>query len=332
MRIDELRFWGAYFPRDADGTTLWPPDVDNVQFASNINPQGPYGPGAGLTYHKGPTPQFILDNNGLVAEEILGGETSFTIFSGPPAGDNHTAFELEIVSATPGAVAVMHISVYDKNDVEIGKHVITMLPTEKRYLGIVAPVTIGRIDIWDTNGGEEGISRITAWQDDAVNPFGCPGQGDCCDPAGNGTPGCNNTDCCRRVCAIEPICCDPLAFWDSLCAQTATQFQQCQCAPVHELEPCLPPDCPPADEPVWCVYDVVNVHGNPVICKNRGIFVGGTLCVTPCPFPGDIADCDPDGAGFIKFRAVFNGCEFDAVPQNGCTTCPAGKTQWKRIN
>ncbi len=155
---------------NGDGTTMWPPQVDNVQFASNINPQGPYDPGAGLNYHKGPTPPFPLDNNGLVAEEIIGGQTSFHIFSGPPAGDNHTAFELEIVSATPGAVAVMHISVYDKNDVEIGKYIITMLPTEKRYLGIVSDVTIGRIDIWDTNDGEEGISAITAWKVDTGNP------------------------------------------------------------------------------------------------------------------------------------------------------------------
>ena len=317
---------------NADGTTLWPPEVDNVQFASNINPQGPYAPGAGLIYHKGPTPQFLLDNNGLVAEEIVGGQTSFHIFSGPPAGDNHTAFELEIVSATPGAVAVMHISVYDKNDIEIGKYVITMLPTEKRYLGIVSDVTIGRIDIWDTNGGEEGISSITAWQVDSGNPFGCPGQGDCCDPAGNGTPGCNNTECCRRVCAIDPLCCDQL--WDAQCAQTALQFPQCQCQPpipVFNIEPCVPPDCPQGGEPVWCVYDIINVLGDPVACKQRKIFIGGLLCVTPCPFPGDLVDCDPNGTGTIRFGTVENGCVFDAVSLGGCSPCPPGSTQWTRL-
>ena len=321
---------GVWFD-PANGSNLWPPEVDNVQFASNSNPQGPYAPGAGLVYHKGPTPQFPLDNNALVARFSGAGQTSFDIFSGPPAGDNHTAFELEIVSATPGAVAVMRISVYDKNDVEIGTYVLTMLTTEKRYLGIVAPVTIGRIDIWDTNGGEEGISSITAWQVNGDNPFGCPGQGECCDA--NGTPGCNNTDCCRRVCAIDPFCCD--ADWDQMCADAAAGFPQCQCQPpipVHDIEPCLPPDCPPDVDPVWCIYEVLNiVQGDPAECKERGVFISGLLCVTPCPFPGDLVDCDPNDAGVVRFRTA-NGCVFDVLPLSGCEDCPAGILKWKRIN
>lgn len=51
--------------------------------------------------------------------------------------------------------------------------------------------------------------------------------GDCYDPAGNGTPYCNDGDCCALVCEIDPWCCDaenPAASWDSICASFARRF------------------------------------------------------------------------------------------------------------
>ena len=135
------------------------------------------------------------------------------------------------------------------------------------------------------------------------------------------------------MCAIDPFCCDVLGFWDSLCAQEATQFDQCQCVmnPPHDLEPCPAPDCPPDEDPVWCVYDVIAVQGDPVLCEKRGIFPGALICVTPCPFPGDLVDCDPEGTGIVTFRTI-NGCVLDAVPNNGCMPCPPGATKWRRVN
>jgi subtilisin-like proprotein convertase family protein len=44
----------------------------------------------------------------------------------------------------------------------------------------------------------------------------CPGNGDCCDPAGNGSPSCNDEECCNLVCACDSFCCD--VEWDSNCA------------------------------------------------------------------------------------------------------------------
>ena len=82
---------------------------------------------------------------------------------------------------------------------------------------------------------------------------------------------------------------------------------------------------------MWCVYDIISVQGDPFKCKQRGIFVGGEICVTPCPFPGDIADCDPDGTGSVVWRTL-NGCKFVAVPRNGCEPCPDGISRWRRIN
>ncbi len=50
------------------------------------------------------------------------------------------------------------------------------------------------------------------------NP-GCPGSGNCFDPAGNGTPGCVDVNCCAAVCTQDPSCC--LVTWDGACAALA---------------------------------------------------------------------------------------------------------------
>lgn len=49
----------------------------------------------------------------------------------------------------------------------------------------------------------------------------CPGEGNCCEP--NGSPGCDDDECCELVCADEPFCCD--VKWDQLCANLA--FEHC---------------------------------------------------------------------------------------------------------
>jgi hypothetical protein len=62
----------------------------------------------------------------------------------------------------------------------------------------------------------------------------CPGDGDCC--VANGTPACDNPDCCDFICFADPFCCDQA--WDALCAATARD----ECAVC--ADPC-PLDCPP---------------------------------------------------------------------------------------
>ena len=55
---------------------------------------------------------------------------------------------------------------------------------------------------------------------DAACPIpqcGEPGAGSCCFP--NGTPNCDDEDCCTLVCNSDPSCCD--VAWDSVCAQSA---------------------------------------------------------------------------------------------------------------
>lgn len=45
----------------------------------------------------------------------------------------------------------------------------------------------------------------------------CPGDGDCMQS--NGTPGCDNEQCCNTVCLADPECCS--AGWDSFCVSKA---------------------------------------------------------------------------------------------------------------
>ncbi len=53
-----------------------------------------------------------------------------------------------------------------------------------------------------------------------VCPCGVPQAGDC--GVANGTPGCDDMECCTTICAIDPFCCQNQ--WDELCALEALEF------------------------------------------------------------------------------------------------------------
>ncbi|MHC4220759.1 MAG: hypothetical protein ACYSU7_20180 [Planctomycetota bacterium] len=218
---------------DPAGINLWPPEVDNVQFTNNFCPQGPLCPGdIDALAFTGPGNIVDVDNNFLF--ETLGTGSSFDILSGPPAGDNHTAFALEVMSIfglPPGTVpALIHVSVYDKNDVEIGKFTIKTFNGFKTFLGILSKdptVTISRIDIWDVQGGLEGISFIEAFLQDL------PPSNDCSPPG---------------VCGTYQVCGTGVPF-NCLCWEVDNDptvagicIQDFLCA---DVQPCPAGGCPP---------------------------------------------------------------------------------------
>jgi hypothetical protein len=196
------------------GENLWPPFVDNVQFWTNANPQGPFTPGDILGYCTAGT-QPDLDNNALFEGA---GPFSFEIFSGPPAGDNHTAMAFEVLTVagvTPGTVpAILHITVFDKNDNEIGKFVFTTTNGAKTFVGILTKdptVTISRVDIWDELGGFEGISAVWAFLQPIAatcdEPFTCGGPIVECPPVGSGCFCFKRTDGTGQ-CGLDSSCAD----------------------------------------------------------------------------------------------------------------------------
>ncbi len=58
-------------------------------------------------------------------------------------------------------------------------------------------------------------------------PFPCPGAGPC--GQANGSPGCDEQECCELVCGKDPFCCD--VEWDQICADAAVELcGACPCA------------------------------------------------------------------------------------------------------
>ena len=61
---------------------------------------------------------------------------------------------------------------------------------------------------------------------------GSPSAGDCYEA--NGTPACDDAECCSSVCAADPYCCD--TAWDSICASAAAII--CYDGPAPENDEC----------------------------------------------------------------------------------------------
>ena len=81
-----------------------------------------------------------------------------------------------------------------------------------------------------------------------------PGNGDCCAPNGNGTPGCDDQECCDTICADVPFCCE--IAWNSVCAELALAF----CAICDKFPP-MCENCGTCDGDVNCdgVVDLFDV-------------------------------------------------------------------------
>jgi len=95
-------------------------------------------------------------------------------------------------------------------------------------------------------------------------------EGDCCDPAGNGSVGCNSAACCEAVCLISPLCCRSGTFfgWTPICANIArtTAAAECQCPEL----------------PVACCLTNGNCQDlTPTNCQNLGGFpqADGSVCL-----------------------------------------------------
>ena len=71
------------------------------------------------------------------------------------------------MSPAPGTVPTQfRVTVYDKQDVQIGEQTLNGLNGDVIFLGFITidpSITIGRVDIWDINGSFEGITSIWAY-------------------------------------------------------------------------------------------------------------------------------------------------------------------------
>ncbi len=145
------------------------------------------------------------------------------------------------------------------------------------------------------------------------NPNGC------CSP--NGTPGCDDSDCCDAVCAIDPFCCD--VAWDSICASEALQFplecNRSDCIPCTCGDPgagdCCVPHAGPCCNDLECCDIVCGI--DPFCCQVGGTWdltcageaanLCGDLCPPP-PCPGAPFACGQPGTGPCEVPGGVPGC------------------------
>lgn len=128
-------------------------------------------------------------------------------------------------------------------------------------------------------------------------PIGvCPGSGDCCDPSGNGTAGCDCAGCCHEICAFMPSCCEQ--SWDVICAVIATLASQCDCGGQEQD---WSYDCNENDVPDEC--DIAN--GVSEDCNTSGI---PDTCEPDSDGDSAIDDCDGCPQDLYKTAPGQCGC------------------------
>ncbi|MGB0715392.1 MAG: hypothetical protein ACPGXK_05910 [Phycisphaerae bacterium] len=125
-------------------------------------------------------------------------------------------------------------------------------------------------------GGRDGASGNGFLHVECGQALLCPenATGDCLDPAGNGTPGCDDQDCCNALCPLDWYCCD--FEWDNVCAAEAEgicgdQFPTCGTAPGDCFVPQTEAGCNDAtccqlvcEQDAFCCLDVWDFF-----CVNR---------------------------------------------------------------
>ncbi len=104
----------------------------------------------------------------------------------------------------------------------------------------------------------------------------------------NGTPGCDDAECCYLVCAIDDTCCD--VAWDEACAALAAE--RCSTCGDADAGACDESNGSPGCSDAACCSAVC--LADPFCCENTWDTVcataAGTICGSPC-----IADLDGDG-------------------------------------
>lgn len=95
-------------------------------------------------------------------------------------------------------------------------------------LSLAAPMTDRpKIGVLILCSGDSCRSRMAEAEGVCDGSFrACPSAGACgiahIDPP---TPGCDNVDCCNRVCLVDPFCC--LTQWDAQCVDEASAESMC---------------------------------------------------------------------------------------------------------
>jgi hypothetical protein len=134
---------------------------------------------------------------------------------------------------------------------------------------------------------------------------GNPTAGDCCGP--NGTPYCDDADCCAAVCAFDSFCCS--VEWDQICAEETIGVAGCDCT-----------TCEVSDQSCF------EVHATPG-CATEGCC--NDVCVNDpdcCVTSWDQACKDAANALCADCGDPANGSCFCPHPEIGCNNATCCRT------
>ncbi|MHC4305094.1 MAG: hypothetical protein ACYTFF_01380 [Planctomycetota bacterium] len=169
----------------------------------------------------------------------------------------------------------------------------------------------------------------------------CPGEGDCCEA--NGTPACDDEECCTAVCEIDPFCCD--TEWDDACAALAQEICVGLCPVLGSLD-IKPGSCPNAFNPRNMGKLPVALVGTDdipagmvdlsTLLLSRADGIGGSVAPlsgppgphivlddVATPFDGELCDChEMYGDGIMDVSMKFG--TVDVVVALGLGGMPAG--------
>jgi hypothetical protein len=157
-------------------------------------------------------------------------------------------------------------------------------------------------------GAGDIIAQLVTADHSTFPACGDPGTGDCRRP--NGTPYCDDAECCDRVCATDPFCCGEMGgVWDDICVELA------KLGCPKTLEACCLPEGRCVDvTPEACTQRDGVPRGSGSVCKGDH---NGNGVDDACDLLGDM-----DGDGDVDngdWRVLLRCLRGPAVPvESGC--------------
>ena len=150
-------------------------------------------------------------------------------------------------------------------------------------------------------GSYQGDGTICAEVDcGGLKGCGDPNAGDCF--VANGTPFCDDLDCCTLICTVDPFCCD--TEWDQVCADAAIL----ECGQIATGACCFGDGT--------CLDGITEVE-----CIKVGEYQGdGTICAdVDCTPPGDKCTGDFNGAASLR-STTFSSCSVPGATATSAAT------------